>query len=387
MSNPQPNQGRENVYQELGLRPFINAGGSYTQFGGSLMDPKVVEAMREASRQYVSILELQKAVGQRIASLVGAEAALVTCGCAAALTLATAACVSEGDEDKIKRLPDTRGMKNEVILQKSHRIEYDHALRNVGVRLVEIENQRELESAINPKTAMLFFLNMAALEGKIKRQEFVAIAKGTAVPCLIDAAGDIPPTENLSVFIQMGYDLVAVSGGKGLRGPQSSGLLLGRKDLIHAASLNASPHPDALGRAGKVGKEEIVGVWKALDLYLSRDHQADWSRWEEQLRVISLALRGIPGITTEMFIPAISSRVPHLAIQWDPQSLNFSKSDFVEALRQGEPRIEVRPKPTTGTRLELSSWMLKAGEEVLVARRCAEVLRKVVARAEKINLY
>jgi len=381
MANLQPDQGRENVYQELGLRPFINAGGSYTQFGGSLMDSKVVEAMQEASKQYVSILELQNAVGQRIASLVGAEAALVTSGCASALTLATAACVSEGDQDKIKRLPDTRGMKNEVILQKSHRIEYDHALRNVGVSLIEIENWQELESAINPKTAMLFFLNMAALEGKIKRQEFVAIAKGTGIPCLIDAAGDIPPTENLTTFIQMGYDLAAVSGGKGIRGPQSSGLLLGRKDLIHAASLNASPHPDALGRTGKVGKEEIVGVWKALDLYLGRDHQADWRRWEEQLRVISLALHGIPGITTEMFVPDISSRVPHLAIQWDAQSLDFSKSDFVEALRQGEPRIEVRPKPTTDTRLELSSWMLKTGEEVLVARRCAEVLRKVVGKA------
>ncbi len=368
------------IYGVLGLRPFINAGGSYTRFSGSLMPPQVVKAMEEASRRYVSIPELQEAVGQQIAAWLGAEAALVTCGCAAALTLATAACVCRGDEDKMRRLPDTRGMKNEVILQGSHRVEYDHALRNVGVKLIEVGSGQELEAAINSRTAMLFFLNMAEHRGEINRKDFVGIAKRSGVPCLIDAAADIPPVENLSALTKMGYDLAAFSGGKGLRGPQSSGLLLGRNDLIQAASLNSSPHPDRLGRVAKVGKEEIIGLWKALELYLKRDHQADWKRWEDQLQVIAKTLGGIPGISTQRFVPVISSQVPHLAIEWDARNLKFSRDHFVEALRQGEPRIEVTPIPTKGPRLELSSWMLEPGEEELVARRCKEVLKDFIAK-------
>ena len=344
------------------------------------MPPQVVKAMEEASRRYVSIPELQEAVGQQIAAWLGAEAALVTCGCAAALTLATAACVCRGDEDKMRRLPDTRGMKNEVILQGSHRVEYDHALRNVGVKLIEVGSGQELEAAINSRTAMLFFLNMAEHRGEINRKDFVGIAKRSGVPCLIDAAADIPPVENLSALTKMGYDLAAFSGGKGLRGPQSSGLLLGRNDLIQAASLNSSPHPDRLGRVAKVGKEEIIGLWKALELYLKRDHQADWKRWEDQLQVIAKTLGGIPGISTQRFVPVISSQVPHLAIEWDARNLKFSRDHFVEALRQGEPRIEVTPIPTKGPRLELSSWMLEPGEEELVARRCKEVLKDFIAK-------
>lgn len=336
--------------------------------------------MEEASGQYVSIPELQEAAGQQIAAWLGAQGALVTCGCASALTLGTAACVTGCDEEKMSRLPDTRGMKNEVVLQKSHRVEYDHAVRNVGVRLIQVESRQELEAAIGPGTAMLFFLNMAQHRGRIQREQFVEIARNAGVPCLIDAAADIPPAENLTDLVALGFDLVAISGGKGIRGPQSSGLLLGRKDLIRAAFLNASPNPDRIGRVSKVGKEEIVGLWKALELYLKRDHQADWEQWERQLRVIAEAFRGIPGITTTPFVPVISSQVPHLAVEWDDRILKFSKEDFLEALRQGEPRVEVSPVPTEGKRLELSSWMLEAGEEVVVARRCKEVIEDLVGR-------
>ncbi len=366
------------IYQRLGLRPFINAGGSYTRYGGSLMAPPVIRSMEEASGQYVSIQELQEAAGQEIAARVGAEAALVTCGCAAALTLGTAACVTGCDEEKMSRLPDTRGMKNEVILQKSHRVEYDHAVRNVGVRLIEVESRRELEAAIGSRTAMLFFLNMAQHRGRIQRKEYVEIARDAGVPCLVDAAADIPPVENLTDLIGLGFDLAAFSGGKGIRGPQSSGLLLGRKDLIRAAFLNASPNPDRIGRVSKVGKEEIAGLCKALELYLKRDHQADWRRWERQLEVIGEAFGGIPGITASHFVPVISSQVPHLAVEWDDRMLKFSKEQFMEALRRGEPRIELSPVPTEGNRLELSSWMLEPGEEIVVARRCKEVLRDLV---------
>ncbi len=336
--------------------------------------------MEEASGRYVSIPELQEAAGRQIASWLGAEGALVTCGCASALTLGTAACVTGCDEEKMSRLPDTRGMKNTVVLQKSHRVEYDHAVRNVGVRLIQVESRQELEAAIGPGTAMLFFLNMAQHRGQIQREEFVEIARNAGVPCLIDAAADIPPAENLTDLFGLGFDLVAISGGKGIRGPQSSGLLLGRKDLIGAAFLNASPNPDRIGRVSKVGKEEIVGLWKALELYLKRDHQADWNRWERQLQVIARAFNGIPGVTTTPFVPVISSQVPHLAVEWDDRILKFSKEDFLDALRQGEPRIEVSPVATEGNRLELSSWMLEGGEEVVVARRCKEVLEDLVGR-------
>ena len=375
--HPARQPGKSPIYERLGLRPFINAGGSYTRYGGSLMAPQVIRAMEEASGRYVSIQELQEAAGRQIAGWLGAEAALVTCGCASALTLGTAACVTGCDEEKMNRLPDTRGMKNEVVLQRSHRVEYDHAVRNVGVRLIQVETRQELEAAIGSRTAMLFFLNMAQHRGQIQREEFVEIAGNAGVPCLIDAAADIPPPENLTDLIALGFDLAAFSGGKGIRGPQSSGLLLGPKDLIRAAFLNASPNADRIGRVSKVGKEEIIGLWKALELYLKRDHQADWERWEQQLEVIARAFDEIPGITTRPFVPVISSQVPHLAVEWDDRILKFSKEHFLEALRQGEPRIEVSPVPTEGNRLELSSWMLEPGEEVVVARRCKEVLQEL----------
>ena len=345
------------------------------------MAPQVIRAIEEASGRYVSIPELQEAAGQQIAAWLGAEAALVTCGCASALTLGTAACVTGCDEEKMSRLPETRGMKNEVVLQESHRVEYDHAIRNVGVQLIEVGSRRELEAAIGSRTAMLFFLNMAEHRGQIQRKEFVEISRTAGVPCLIDAAADIPPVENLNDLIGLGFDLAAFSGGKGIRGPQSSGLLLGRKDLIRAAFLNASPNPDRIGRVSKVGKEEIVGLWKALELYLNRDHQADWKRWEQQLQVIAEAFRGIPGITTKHFVPVISSQVPHLAVEWDDRILKLSKAQLLEALRRGEPRIEVSPVPTEGHRLELSSWMLEPGEEIVVARRFREVLQDLVTLA------
>jgi L-seryl-tRNA(Ser) seleniumtransferase len=374
----QARKARHKIYEDLGLRPFINAAGTYTTLSASLMPVEVVAAMDEASRRYVSIPELQEAAGKRIASLVGCESALVTSGCAAALTLATAACVCGADEDKIRRVPDTNGMKNEVIFQRTHRFGYDHAIRNVGVKIVEVETQQELESAINEKTAMLFFLNSADPNGRIKRQEFAQIARQKAVPCLIDAAADVPPAENLSAYIKMGYDLVAFSGGKGLKGPQCSGLLLGRKDLIHAAFLNGSPHSDSVGRGGKVGKEEIVGLMTAVELYVKKDHQAEWKDWERQAAAIGKAVSGIRSVETEQFIPEIANQVPHLAIKWDPKTIPFTREDFAKALREGEPRIEVRPSPPTQPRAEIAVWMLQPGEYRIVGQRCAAVLKSAV---------
>ncbi len=372
---------RHKIYHELGVRPFINAAGTYTTLSACIMPREVTAAMEEASRQHVSIPELQEAAGRRIASLVGAEAALVTSGCAAALTLATAACVCGTDPEKISRVPDTNRMKSEVIFQKTHRFAYDHAVRNVGVKIVEVETRQELESAINSNTAMLFFLNSADPQGKIKRQEFAEIAKKAGIPSLIDAAADVPPADNLSAFTRMRYDLVAFSGGKGLKGPQCSGLLLGRKDLIHAAFLNGSPHADSVGRIGKVGKEEIIGLMTAVELYVKRDHQAEWKDWERQISAIEKALSGIRGIETEKFIPEIANQVPHLAVKWDSHTLPLTREDLAKALREGEPRIEVRPSSPTEPRLEIAVWMLQPGEYRTVANRCAELLKNAAAEA------
>ena len=272
------------VIADLGVTPIINAAGTYTRLTASLMPPEVVEAIREASTKYVRLDELHLAAGKRIAELLKCEAAVVSAGCASALSLATAACVAGKDREKIIRIPDTHGMKNEVIIQKTHRNGYDHAVRNAGTQLIEVETRQELERAVNHRTAMMFFLNGAGNKGQIEWDEFVALGKKHDIPTLIDAAADVPPAENLFRFTKMGFDLVAFSGGKGLRGPQSAGLLLGRKDLIEAAVMNNSPNSNSLCRSNKVNKEEIVGMVAALELYLNRDHKAEWKEWERRCR-------------------------------------------------------------------------------------------------------
>ncbi len=366
-----------NVYARLGVRPLINAAGTYTALSGSLMPPEVRAAMAEASRHYVSIDELQAAVGKRIAELLGVEAALVTAGAAAAMTLGTAACITGKDPDKIKRLPDTRGLKNEVIIQKSHRFPYDHAVRAVGVTLIEVETRQQMEKAINERTAMMLFLNYADPLGQVKRAEFVEIGKKAGVPTMLDAAADLPPPSRLSEYTRMGFDLVCFSGGKGLRGPQCSGLLLGRRDLIEAAYLNGSPHSDSIGRAAKVGKEEIVGLLVALELYLQRDHQAQWKEWQQQVAFILQSVADVPGVTkAEMFIPPIANETPHARIQWDEKVIPLKQRDVANLLLEGEPSIAVRPSSEDAPVIEVAVWMLQPGEYQLVARRIREVLTK-----------
>lgn len=368
---------RKSIYQQLGVRPLINAAGTFTVLSASLMPREVVQAMEDASRYHVSIPELQEAVGKRISELLGCQAALVTAGAAAALTLGTAACVAGKDQEKIKRLPETVGMKNEVIIQKSHRFAYDHAVRAVGIRLIEIETRAQLEAAINERTAMLLFLNNADGKGQVRRKEFVEIGRKVGIPTFNDAAADVPPPERLSEYTRLGFDLVAFSGGKGLRGPQCSGLLLGRKDLIEAAFLNGSPHSDTIGRAAKVGKEEIVGLWMALESYLKRHHHAEWRDWEKQVQEIVDALKTLRGVTTESFVPEIANESPHLRVSWDQELIPRTSVQVVQRLREGDPRIEVRPSASDQPMIELSVWMLQPGEHRLVAKRLRQVLEKV----------
>ncbi|HVF28369.1 MAG TPA: hypothetical protein VM943_09030, partial [Pyrinomonadaceae bacterium] len=283
-------------FEELGVRPFINAAGTYTVLTASLMRPEVVAAMEYASKQFVQLNDLQAAVGARLASLIGCDAAMVTSGAAAALTVGTAACVTGKNPEFIKRLPDIAGMKSEVIIQKSHRYGYDHAVRNCGIRFVEVETADELEKAVNKDTAMMLFFNDKDPDGKINAAQFVALGKKHGVPTFNDAAADVPPTEHLSKYTRMGFDLVTFSGGKGIRGPQSAGLLLGRKDLIEAARLNCSPNSDSIGRGMKVNKEEIIGMMVAVEVYLQRDADAEWREWERRIKVLADSVADVKGV-------------------------------------------------------------------------------------------
>jgi uncharacterized pyridoxal phosphate-dependent enzyme len=360
------------MIQELGIRSFINAAGTFTALTGSLMRPEVVAAIQVASRKFVTLEDLHNAVGKRIAELLHCESALVTAGCASAMALSTAACVAGKDRARISQLPDTTGMKNEVIVQKTHRVNYDHAIRNAGVRLIEVETREELEATINDRTAMMFFLNFADPLGKVHHEEFVAIARKAGVPTLIDAAADVPPVENLFKYTKLGFDLVAFSGGKGLRGPQSAGLLLGRKDLIEAARLNNSPNGDTLCRTNKVNKEEVIGMLVALETFLNEDHAAVWKDWEGRCNLIIGALKAFPDVVTEVYVPKIANAVPHLRITWDYQKRGLTVADMVKALREGKPSIEVGPG--SKQQVQIGVWMLEPGEDAIVAERIRSIL-------------
>lgn len=368
---------KRDYLKELGVRPVINAAGTYTMLTGSLMAPEAVQAWQSATRVFVRLDELHDAVGKRIAELIGCEAAMVTAGAASALTLGTAACMTGTDPERIRRLPDTTGMKTEVIIQKSHRFAYDHAVRNCGIRFVEVETREELERAVNDRTVMMLFLNNSDPIGQIKAAEFAELGKKYGIPTFIDCAADVPPVENLRKFTDMGFSLVTFSGGKGLRGPQSAGLLLGRKDLIQAARLNTCPHADSIGRGHKVNKEEMLAMLAAVEAYLKRDHEADWREWEKRVRLIADTIAAIPGVSTEVWVPEIANHVPHLRIRWDAERVKVTVADVVRQLREGEPSIEVVP----GARefLTVGVWMLQPGEAQIVARRLREILKKAAS--------
>jgi L-seryl-tRNA(Ser) seleniumtransferase len=355
------------------IRPFINAAEPYTALSGSMMWPEVVQAMQYAATQPVRLGEVQDAVGERIATLIGCPAAMVTAGAASALALGTAACMTGTNRQFIRRLPDTTGMKTEVVIQKSHRYGYDHAVRNCGTRFVEVETRDELERAINDRTAMMLFYNRNEPEGRIKAPEFVELGKKHGIPTFNDCAGDAPPAENLSKFTKMGFDLVTFSGGKGLRGPQSAGLLLGRKDLIQAARLNGPPNSDAIGRGMKVNKEELLGMMVAVEVILQRDHEADWREWEKRVKLIADSLAPLKGVKTEMFVPEITYRAPHLRIRWDESAVKLTPREVVRRLRDGDPSVELRSSPSDC--IEVGVWLLHPGQAQIVARQIHEVLK------------
>lgn len=365
-------------YKELGLRTFINATGTHTFLTGSLMRPEVLEAINYASHQYVNLIEMQDKVGARIASLLDCEAAMVTAGAASALTLGTAAAITGTDPEKIILLPNLPGPKHEVIIQKSHRFGYDHAVRNTGVNMVEVETKEELERAVNKKTVMMLFAHHASNTGQIKDQEFVELGKKHGIPTFIDCAASVPPEENLWKYTKMGFDLVTFSGGKGLRGPQSAGVLLGRKDLIEAARLQAPPHGNTIGRGMKVNKEEILGMMVALEEYLKTDHAAELRELEERVELISNAARSVPGINTEIVVQEFGNHVPQVRVFWNEKKIKVTPEEVREKLRLGHPSIETITLPWLGEGLFVNVWMARPGEERVVALRLKEVLEEAV---------
>lgn len=364
---------KRDYFKDLGVRPLINAAGTYTMFTASLMRPEVMEAINYASKQFVRISELHDAVGKRIAELLGAEAAMVSAGAASALTLGTAGVLTGMDQKKVLQLPDITGMKSEVIVQKTHRVGYDHAIRNCGVKLIEVETREELLRAINEKTAMMFFLNWANNDGQIKDQEFAQIGIDKGIPTMTDCAADALPLENMTRFNKMGFSLVIFSGGKGIRGPQSAGVLMGKKEIIAAARLNAPPNGDTIGRGMKVNKEELLGMMVAIETFMKMDHAAEWKEWERRVSLIGDSAKAIAGVKAEQYVPPIANHVPHLRLTWDQSKIKLSYKEVAVKLREGDPSIEV--VPGTKDSLEIGVWMLQSGEDKIVARRIREVLK------------
>jgi D-glucosaminate-6-phosphate ammonia-lyase len=365
------NAGRD-YFAELGIRPFINAAGTFTDMTASLMKPEVMEAINYASDHFVMLSDLHDAVGARLASLLRCEAAMVTAGAASAMTLGTAGVLTGLDRQKAQLVPNLVNMKGEVIIQKSHRFGYDHAVRNCGVRLVEVETVEELERAVTWHTAMMLFYNNNNSVGQIPDVEFVRLGKKHGIPTFNDAAADVPPVENFWKYTEMGFDLVTFSGGKGIRGPQSAGLLLGRKDLIAAARLNAPPNGDVIGRGMKVNKEEMLGMLAAVEAYLKKDHAAERREFDDRAETIRKSVTAVPGVEAEIFVPEVANHVPHVRIRWDESRLGMAPEEVIGKLRDGEPSIRVRP----GREVVVGVWMMRPGEHTIVARRLREVLER-----------
>src|SRR5437660_7349935 len=366
-----------NPYEELGLTTLINCEGTMTMLGGSIPHPELEAVMAMAGKHFVSIPELEVAAGNRIAEMLklpDGYSALVTSGAAAAMQSGLAGILTGDNESLIRQLPDLTGMKSEVIIQKSHRNPFDHQLRSTGVKLIEVETRDQLRQAVNERTAMMHFSNFANAAGQIKVDEWIKLGKQFNIPCMNDAAADTPPVSHLWDYANMGYDLVTFSGGKAMRGPQCAGLLIGRKDVVAYGLLNNSPHEDTLGRSQKVGKEEIVGMIKALELYLKEDHDALAREWQDRLERISRELTKVPGVSTSFFVPDIANHVPHMQITWDSR-VSVEPKQVSKLLRGSKPAIVIgggEGKPG----LSMCSFMLQPGEDKIVAERLAHILKE-----------
>jgi L-seryl-tRNA(Ser) seleniumtransferase len=381
---------QENVYTRLGMKTVINCRGTWTYLSGSLQFPEVRAAQTEASHYFVNMVELQHAAGRKLAELTGAESGMVTSGAAGSMAAATAACMAGTDAARIWQLPDTTGMKHEVIMAGG-RSAFDSAIRLTGANLVLVESPEEIANAINDKTAMIYTTDLG---DKLAAQ--LAIAKAHSIPMLLDDAAGIPPADNLKLYAQMKIDLYTFSGGKGLQGPQCSGVLLGRKDLIEAAMRNSAPWEGAVCRAMKVGKEEVIGALTAVETWLKIDPKKLYDDWNARVDRIAKLVETVPGVTTSVYIPDDGNRYPTLKVSWDQDAWGYTIQDCVNQLRASDPVIEVlgadnpslvpavregiqKAKPTRKERqrvnhIELVSMTIQPGEEMIVGQRLRELL-------------
>ena len=382
-STPSPVVGAD-YYQKLGVTPFINAAGTYTILSASTLPEQVQAAIALAAQKPVHLMELHKAAGEYLARRLRCEGALVTSGAAASIKLATAACITRGNKLAIANIPtDMEGLKNEVIVQKAHHYDYDHAIRDCGAKFVDVETLDDYERAFSDRTVMTQFFN-AAEGGHISREDWVRVAHKHGVPCFNDAAADVPPIANLWNYTAIGFDLVAFSGGKGIRGPQCTGLLLGKKDLIDAAVLNNSPYSNTVGRGMKVGKEEIIGLVAAVDWFLEQDDAAMETEFRKRAGVIAERVQTVPSVQTRVFIPPVANHVPHLLITYDTNRVKLTATEVMQKMREGTPRIELNPStgrepasaglPGGNNVIVVGVWMLQPGEDQIVASRLQEVL-------------
>lgn len=369
-----PRGGRD-LFKELDIEPIINCRGTVTILSGTLMMPEVVDAINATATEFAPLNEVQEKVGAKIAEMLRCEAAMVTSGAAGAMTLGTAACITGTNQELIRELPNIPGPRREVIMQRSHRFGYDHAVRNCGVKIVEVEGPEEMERAINENTVMALFYN-AAGRSSVSHEEFVAICKRNNIVSFIDAAADVPPVENLFRFTEMGYDLVTFSGGKAIRGPQSAGLLFGRKDLIEAAKLNHSPNGNTIGRGMKVNKEEMFGMYVALDSYLKRDHESEWNEWVERTRTIASMVEQVPTVRGETHVhPGPANHFPGLRITWDQNRVRITPRQVVQQLMEGKPSIHASGSNEV---LSIAVITMKPEHVEIVGRRVREVLQSAV---------
>jgi L-seryl-tRNA(Ser) seleniumtransferase len=362
-------------FAALGVKPFINAIGPYSSLGGSTMWPEVIEAMEYAIRNKVRMTDLHDAVGRRIAELTGAESAMVSSGATGAIILATAACMTMGDQDSMERIPDASGMPNEVIILKSQRYMYDRSIRAPGAELVEVETAADIRAAVSDKTAMMFYLLNRPDDTKIEVADYVALAKELGIPILCDAATTLPPVGNIAATVATGFDLICYSGGKGLRGPYSAGLLLGRKDLVKFARENGSPNHRAYGRSMKVAPEEYIGMMVAVETSLKFDEEAEYQRQLQIVNAMGRELSRLHGVTVETAVPGAEAREPYIEVRWDAGTHKISPAEMKQELRAGEPAIEVRALFLSGGQLHLTAVALKDGEAEIVSQRVAEILR------------
>lgn len=362
-------------YDSLGIRRIINATGTVTMLGGSIMPPEVVAAWVEASKSFVNIVDLHEKVRHRIAELLKVESVLVTTGAAGAIVLGTAAAITLADPSKIAQLPITTDPRPEILLQKSHHSEYDSQLIGTGARLVAVESTADLKRAISPNTVLMFFMNDADGFGQIHHAEWTSIAREHGIPTLIDASADVPPIERIHEYLAAGFDMIALSGGKAIRGPNDTGLLIGRPHLIEAARPNASPFAPTFGRMMKVGKEDMMALLAAIERFVQLDHKAVWDENERRVTAIASAISGIAGIRCERVVPPVANHQPHLVIDWNEAERGLTFSEVTDQLRNGEPGIEIGRVAGTGDHgILISVLALQPDEDIIVARRLREIL-------------